>query len=212
MIKLVINSPKGGVGKTTTATNIALLLANKGHRVMAVDLAGGLLMSRALYSFKEFAPDNNNVIVQEEANAIPEEFDGASNYDYAVIDTDDSFTVSKDLLLGLRPSWKVISPVIPNDNTGLTRIPHEIRAVALAALLKSSKLSLSIVANMAYGGDSNDGYERLCQVLENYSIKSLLSRTILPFGKSRLKPPLLLDDDRYLSALMGLLQELGLNV
>ncbi|GAA6617939.1 AAA family ATPase [Scytonema sp. NUACC26] len=45
MLKLVINSPKGGVGKTTIATNAALLLASRGMKVLALDLAGGLRMS-----------------------------------------------------------------------------------------------------------------------------------------------------------------------
>ncbi|WP_413164450.1 AAA family ATPase [Aeromonas salmonicida] len=213
MIKLVINTPKGGVGKTTTATNIAVLLAQRGHRVMAVDLAGGLLMSQTLFSRPEFSERTSNKIIQSEAQAIPQSFPGASNFDFAVLDTDDSFTVGEDLLLGTRPSWKVISPVNPSDNVGLTRIPRDIRAVVLATLLTPSQLSLSIVTNMAYGGDLQDGYNRLHQELDNNSIVGLLSATVLPYGRSEAMVPLfLLNDDNYRAAIISLLQELGLTI
>ncbi len=92
MIKFVVNTPKGGVGKTTTATNIALLLAREGYRVMAVDLAAGLLMSQTLSSCPEFSEDGSNRIVQKEAQRIPTNLPpGANSFDYAVLDTDDSF-------------------------------------------------------------------------------------------------------------------------
>ncbi|EJG1726483.1 AAA family ATPase [Vibrio parahaemolyticus] len=213
MIKLVVNTPKGGVGKTTTATNIALLLARQGYRVMAVDLAAGLLMSQTLASCPEFSGESNNTIVQKEGHSIPENFPRASNFDYAVLDTDDTFTVAEDLLLGTRPSWKVISPVNPNDAVGLSRIPREIRAVVLATLLTPSELSLSIVTNMAYGGDSEDGYNRLSQQLSDNSIVSLLSSTVLPHGNVLNQTPLILLDDRnYSESLTELLRSMGVSL
>ncbi|MFM6453234.1 MAG: AAA family ATPase [Planktothrix sp.] len=50
MIKIVVNATKGGVGKTTVATNIALLLAQQNKRVWALDLAGRSRMARFLQS------------------------------------------------------------------------------------------------------------------------------------------------------------------
>ncbi|MGF1805847.1 AAA family ATPase [Aliivibrio sifiae] len=213
MIKLVVNTPKGGVGKTTIATNIALFLAQHGYRVMAIDLAAGLLMSQTLASCPEFSAQSNNTIVQSEAQAIPETFPGARSFDYAVLDTDDTFTVAEDLLLGTRPSWKVISPVNPNDAVGLSRIPREIRAVVLATLLTPSELSLSIVTNMAYGGDSEDGYDLLHQQLSNNSIASLFSSTVLPHGNVISATPLiLLDDSNYAESLAELLRSMGITL
>lgn len=213
MIKFVVNTPKGGVGKTTTATNIALLLARTGYRVMAVDLAAGLLMSQTLSSCPEFSEEGINSIVQKEACRIPQTFPGANSFDYAVLDTDDSFTVAQDLLLGVRPGWKVISPVNPYDNVGLERIPREIRAVMLTALLTPSELSLTVFANIAYGGNPQDGFDILQQVFDNNSIVSLLSSIVLPHVSSRGQGPLvLLDDFNYSSAMRILLQRLGVSL
>ncbi|MFT4925707.1 MAG: chromosome partitioning protein [Phenylobacterium sp.] len=209
MIKLVINTPKGGVGKTTTASNIALLLALKGYRVWAVDLAGGLLMSQALMTRPEFADKTANKIDQREAESIPEDFPGASNFDFAVLDTDDSFTVGEDLLLGTRPSWRVISPVNPHDPVGLSRIPRELRAVTATTLMSPSKLQISVVTNMAFGGDTEQGFNQLKAALEECGIRSLLVKTILPHGHSQ-SIPFLLDDVDYNNALTAFLEGLNL--
>jgi chromosome partitioning protein len=209
MIKFVINTPKGGVGKSTTATNIALLLARSNFSVMAVDLAAGLLMSQALGSCHEFQEGSNSIIVRQEGQPIPQSFRGSSNYHYAVLDTDDSFTVASDLLLGSRSGWRVIAPVNPFDSVGLTRIPKEIRAVMLTTLLTPSQLRLSIVANMAHGGNVELGHSQLFEKLEENGIASLLSNIPLPHGQSfNQNPLLLLGDNNYSNELVNLLKNL----
>jgi chromosome partitioning protein len=206
MIKLLVNTPKGGVGKTTTATNIALLLAQQGHRIMAVDLAGGLLMSRTLHNTAEFAAGSGNSIREMEGEGVPENFSGASSFNYAVIDTDDSFVVSADLLRGTRTGWRVLSPVFPYDSIGLDRIPRELRAVLTAVALSPSEVRVHVFANMAHGGDVEGGRSRLREAFERHSIESTILESYLPYAPQA-SAPVLLNDPEYRTLLQSLLDE-----
>lgn len=206
MIKLLINTPKGGVGKTTTATNIALLLARDGHRVMAVDLAGGLLMSRTLSTVTEFAAGSGNTIRPMEGERVPENFAGASAFDFAVIDSDDSFVVSADLLQGRRTGWRVLSPVYPFDSVGLDRIPRELRAVLTTIALTPSEVRVHVFANMAYGGNIEEALELLHETFRENSIESKILNTYLPYSPQN-SAPVLLNDSDYCAALRSLLAE-----
>src|ERR1051326_2459239 len=62
MIKIVVNSPKGGVGKTTLAMNAALYLAGAGNRVWALDLAQSGLMAQQLRATNEFADAGSTAV------------------------------------------------------------------------------------------------------------------------------------------------------
>ena len=209
MIKIVINTPKGGVGKTTTATNLALLLARMGRRVLAVDLAGGQLMAKALLALPEFAENSGNKVESREAERVPENFAGANSFDFAVLDTDDSFTVAADFLLGTRQGWRVISPVNPHDELGLIRIPDELRKVATGVLLSPSQLRISVFANMAHGGDVAAGTLKLRQALHQNGIESLMLVVVLPHASGQTWP-ILLNDDAYRNALKDLLEVIGI--
>ena len=209
MIKIVINTPKGGVGKTTTATNLALLLARMGRRVLAVDLAGGQLMAKALLRLPEFAENSGNKVDPREAERVPESFTGSGLFDFAVLDTDDSFTVAADFLLGTRQGWRVVSPVNPHDAPGLIRIPDELGKVATGLLLSPNRLPISIFANMAHGGDAELGTQKLRTALHNHAIESLMLPVVLPHVSSQIWP-ILIDDDAYRNALGDLLGMIGI--
>lgn len=209
MIKIMVNTPKGGVGKTTTATNIALLLARRGQRVLAVDLAGGLLMSQALAQTPEFAAGTDNRIDAKETERVPTRFPGSSNFDYAVIDTDDSYTVFEDLLKGDQSGWRVISPINPLDQVGLIRIPHELRAVSLGAYLSPNGPKMKVFANMAYPGDVAEGATSLRKALSNEGIEGLMLTTAVPYAPTT-SAPIQLNDGAYNAALNKLLAEIGI--
>jgi len=209
MIKIMINTPKGGVGKTTTATNIALLLASRGHRVLAVDLAGGLLMSQALAKTPEFAAGTSNKVDSREAERVPDRFPGSSNFDYAVIDTDDSYTVFADLLKGSQSGWRVVSPVNPLDDVGLERVPHELRSVSLGTYLSPNGPEIKVFANMAYRGSVEEGAAILREALSSKGIERLMLTAALPYA-STTDAPIRLGDAAYNAALNELLAEIGI--
>lgn len=91
MIKIVVNATKGGVGKTTVATNIALLLAQQDYRVWTLDLAGRSRMANFLES--SYFNNSFNKIDIRETTPLPNSFPGAKNYDFLVADTDDYYEV-----------------------------------------------------------------------------------------------------------------------
>jgi chromosome partitioning protein len=208
MLKIVVNTPKGGVGKTTTATNISLYLARHGRRVWALDFAGGLLMSNILRNSPEFGPGTSNLIETHEGQRIPQIFPGASNFDVAVLDTDDAFTVAEDLLLGSRVGWRVVAPVNPYDYLALDRVPREIRSVATAGFLAPDRLGIYIVTNIAHSGEPQHGYDELGNALQQQGIRSLLVNTIIPHGQSN-SPPIFIDDSNYARSIGILLAEIG---
>lgn len=173
---------------------------------MAVDLAGGQLMSRVLSQTHEFSEQSSNRIIQMEGEHVPDNLPGSSEFDYAVMDTDDSFVVSSDLLRGAKSGWRVLAPINPHDAVGLDRIPREIRTILTARALSPSALKISIFANMAYGGDIETGMLNLRIALSNSSIESALALTCLPYAPSS-SAPILLGDAAYSAALQALLSE-----
>jgi chromosome partitioning protein len=70
VLKIVVNATKGGVGKTTVATNIALLLAQQNYRVWALDLAGRSRMGKFLESTGHFANDKNKIDIRETCSLV----------------------------------------------------------------------------------------------------------------------------------------------
>jgi chromosome partitioning protein len=117
VLKIVVNATKGGVGKTTVATNIALLLAQQNKRVWALDLAGRSRMGNFLKSIDYFANDRNKIDIRE-TEPLPDNFPGASNYDFLVADTDDYYEVPAAVVT--KRGWRLIVPVVPKyDPIGL---------------------------------------------------------------------------------------------
>ena len=165
-------------------------------------------MSRALSNTEEFSNNSQNLIRQLEGSPIPDSFPGATNFDYAVMDTDDSFVVSADLLRGTKAGWKVLVPVNPHDPIGLDRIPREIRAIITTTLLTPSDLKLSVFMNMAHGGDITEGAAKLQNALNTHGINSTLTSVHLPYAPSS-SAPILLDQAAYRDSLDSLLREVS---
>jgi len=176
MIKILVNAPKGGVGKTTLATNIALYLAEKNHRIWAMDLAQGEQMTKALKKTEYFDEEQTiNKIETRELESIPTELRGVRNYDFLVADTDDYLEIIKDLAdQGISRGWNVIIPIVDEYN-GLQRIPDEIGSL-LVSYMFTGKLDfeLIIVPNKITNSDSINNIK---SELENKNIEEFISST-----------------------------------
>ena len=203
MIRILINTPKGGVGKTTFATNIALALARRGSRVWALDLAQGGLMHDFLCNHINFN-NGSNLIAIDEAGGLPSKLDGASNFDYMVIDTDDYFRILTDLVsVKYVGSWKVIVPIV-NEYNGLIRVPKDLAAVLKAAIFTKTKLDIKAIVNKY---ETQDDYNSVYNALESQGIESILGKaTVAISGKLA---PYFEDDIKFLQEIENVLTEVG---
>lgn len=206
MIKILINAPKGGVGKTTLATNIALYLAQKNYRVWALDLAQGEQMTAALIETEFFNGEQNiNKIETRELESIPKRFPGARNYDFLVADTDDYLEIIKDLAdHGISRGWKVIVPIM-NEYNGLQRIPKEVGALLVSYMFTGPmNFDLKIVPNRIVDASS---IEIISSQLELRGIEEFLSESYI--SNCEAEAPYYIFEETFNVEISDLLKEIG---
>jgi chromosome partitioning protein len=180
VIKIVVNATKGGVGKTTVATNIALLLAQQNKRVWALDLAGRSRMANFLRSTSFFSNSVNKIEVRE-TEPLPDAFPGASNYDFLVADTDDYYEVPAAVVT--KKGWRLIVPVVPQyDPVGLEDIIKETASLLNFGLLVNFTPKARIVVNNRFPTEDFRQLHNTVQgLLQNAGIDDFLSQNWLPF-------------------------------
>ena len=180
MIKIVVNATKGGVGKTTVATNIALLLAQQNKRVWALDLAGRSRMATFLRSTSFFTNSLNKIEVRE-TEPLPDAFPGASNYDFLVADTDDYYEVPAAVVT--KRGWRLIVPIVPQyDPVGLEDIVRETASLLNFGLLVNLTPKARIVVNNRFPADDyRQLHNNVQSLLHNAAIDDFLSPNWLPF-------------------------------
>ncbi|WP_371380594.1 AAA family ATPase [Sporomusa aerivorans] len=206
MIKILVNSPKGGVGKTTLATNIAIYLAQNQYKVWAFDLAQGEQMTTALKVTEFFNEEQkSNKINTSELDSIPKKFNKASNYDVLVADTDDYFEIIKDLAdREISKGWKIIVPIIDEYN-GLQRIPKEIGALCVSYMFAGKMdFDLKIVPNKISNLAS---ITKIKKKLEEQGIEGFMSESYITDCKS--EPPYYINEKNFYNEIRTLLKEVG---
>jgi chromosome partitioning protein len=210
MIKVVIHSPKGGVGKTTVATNAALLLASQGIKVLAYDFAQGGMMARFIQEKKDQNPQKymSLDVREEELGELPSEFvKGGQDYDIMIADTDDYHKILENLVDPKKRGWRAIAPILPPeiDEIGAKRIPEELAAVATKEVLTQRKFPLRILPNRC----NEEDIQSIRQCLEDAGIGSLMSQYYLPDSSSQ-EPPIFWEEDSlFCQQLTNVLRELG---
>ncbi|MDT0172903.1 AAA family ATPase [Exiguobacterium sp. BRG2] len=207
MIKILINAPKGGVGKTTIATNIALYLAQSSKKVWALDLAQGEQMTIALSNTPEFdSRQTINKIETSELESIPKNFPGASQFDFLVADTDDYLEIIKDLANhGATNGWRVIVPIVDEYN-GLERIPKEIGGLFITSMFKGTgfNLTLKMVPNKI---EDTESIHNIITKLEEHGIESFISKNFISYCEA--EPPYYIQDEDFNNEIEDLLKEVG---
>ncbi len=214
MLKLVINSPKGGVGKTTIATNAALLLASRGMKVLALDLAGGLRMSNYIRKKQAEAPSKYASIEIREAEY--EELPGGSikgggGRDVMIADTDDYYKILDNLFDPSRKGWRAIAPICPDDPVGLERISEELGFIATTQMITQRNTTMRILPNRC--GRENDidsDLERIRIHLEEKGIAGLMSKHYIHNASASYSPIFLEEDKLFCSQLSNALFEIGI--
>ncbi|MDC0832384.1 AAA family ATPase [Geitlerinema sp. CS-897] len=209
MLKIVVNAPKGGVGKTTLVTNISLFLAKQGKRVWALDLAQGGLMSEDLKASHDF-DSSNNKIETKELEELPSRFPGSSKFDVLVADTDDYFKIQSNLLDENHRGWRVIVPLVPSDPKGCRRITRETAKLARAALVGSSRINLQVVINKCSLSDYSSRRQDVEGIMEREGILGLLSPEWIPFSTE--PDPYYIKDPAFFDSIEKLLSSIGVDV
>jgi len=203
MLKLVVNSPKGGVGKTTVATNTALLLAAEGKKVLVLKLSSS---SGIIEHIKAKQQDNPNLyksitiadedkLNPDDVQGLPTDFKGMGEHDIVVADTDDYWKILEKLVDKKRIGWRVIAPIVPNDIEGLERIPGELSTIVTQSVIKKFPLKLTIVPNRC--GDNNgieDDINIVKAKLEQKGLLNKLSAYYLPYA-GRNYPPIFIENN-----------------
>lgn len=214
MLKLVINSPKGGVGKTTVATNTALLLASRGFKVLALDLAGGLRMSKYIRQKQtEDSSKYTSIEIREaEYGELPKgSIEGARTKDIIVADTDDYYQILKDLVESDRKGWRAIAPICPDDFVGLERISEELSFVATKQMLVKRTTPIKILPNRCGRDNSIESDLNLIKnYLDNRGIARLMSKYYLKNSSCRWNPIFIEEDDVFCNQLINVLSEIGI--
>ncbi|CAD5947402.1 hypothetical protein PCC9214_02331 [Planktothrix tepida] len=206
MIKIVVNATKGGVGKTTVATNIALLLAQQNKRVWALDLAGRGRMARFLESTSYFNNSTNKIDIPE-TETLPDSFSGASDYDFLVADTDDYYKVPATIVT--QRGWRLIIPIVPDDSVGVEDIVEETASLLNFGLLTNLVPRARIVVNNRHHNDNYEQlYHQVYKQVEAASIDEFLSNQWLPFVN--LSPFDFTSDEVFSKTLGSVLSELGI--
>ncbi|EAW33315.1 AAA family ATPase [Lyngbya sp. PCC 8106] len=214
MLKLLINAPKGGVGKTTIATNTALLLAEEGKSVLVLKLSGTSRIKYHIENAKKNVPNiYGKIEVEEHTDENLPNFKGRGKYDVVVADTDDNWNILDQLVDKKRKGWRVIVPIVPSDSEAMQSIPEELQPIVNQSRIIGINLCMKIVPNKCgLCDDSSSDISLVKQRLQDCGLLTYMSRYYLPYAGRVLPPssPIFLDNSIFREQLNLLLFELGI--
>lgn len=206
---ILFTSPKGGVGKTTLAAHSAAILAQRGHRVLAIDLDPqnalrlhlGLSIGeeRGFLAAIDQEPDWRAAVQNTLAGVRLLPFGvveprRALHLGMALLDCPELLaTPVRDMLTD--PGLVVIVDSAPGPSAAASAIAMlaELSVVVLLSDAGSASLIPQVVSGRAYGRGTLAGRisERMAVVLNQVELDSVLSAAVLDSAASALGPRLL---------------------
>lgn len=213
MLKLLVNAPKGGIGKTTIATNAALLLAKEGKKILACKLSGSSRMDEHIQAKQlEYPGLYDSITIWEPDNdKLPTNFQGQGNPDVVVVDSDDYWKILNDLVDKKNKGWRVIAPIVPNEPEGMQVIPDELATVFMQSQITGVSIKLKILPNKCGEKDTIENDISLVKIrLQQKSLLKALSSYYLPYA-GMFYPPVFIDTSNlFRDQLRAALKELGI--
>lgn len=207
---ILVNAPKGGVGKTTLSTNIALYLKRQGYKVLAFDTAQGELMTRQLKKSGYFSNPDINILTEElevsYTNPLKKRLIN-NQVDFIVVDTDDYFKVLTEFPSSVPTNIEllILVPIVDEPNTR-ERITQEINTILIHSTTSKNAITLRLVCNKCTSKLKNRP-KKILESLSKVHLDQLLTEQMIHLAHHKYSP-YYIDCPIFNSEIESLLKEL----
>lgn len=187
---IVVNAPKGGVGKTTTAVNLSIFLYNKGLNIVGYDVAQGELFSKQIAEYNKITIKMFTEELSQKVSNDLSEYCRKNKVDFIIVDTDDYYDVFFDFIDDFNKvtddNVNIIVP-FPNGYQERERIPDDLRKVVLGLKMSGKERNIFIFCNkMSKSAKTRN--KKVLNSLENVGIGNLLIDSVISMGENEVEP------------------------
>ncbi|WP_236870163.1 AAA family ATPase [Candidatus Bandiella numerosa] len=173
---IVIGGEKGGVGKSTIATNVAVELVSRGAKLMLIDSDPQKTSLNWVDRRNELNPTFSKIFgVSKEGNVREIIKELSTNYDIILLDA--SGRDSKSLRTALTICDKFYCPIKPSQ-ADLETLPHVCELINVASDINDKLQSFAIISMASPNYKSND-HEEASHIINNLSDYLKLSKSII---------------------------------
>lgn len=187
---IVVNAPKGGVGKTTTAVNLSIFLYNKGLNIVGYDVAQGELFSKQIAEYNKITIKMFTEELSQKVSNDLSEYCRKNKVDFIIVDTDDYYDVFFDFIDDFNKvtddNVNIIVP-FPNGYQERERIPDDLRKVVLGLKMSGKERNIFIFCNKM-SKSAKIKNKKVLNSLENVGIGNLLIDSVISMGENEVEP------------------------